>query len=99
MRQYLKIKPRVKKPKPVAIESYKVSYLDKRSKSYHRIVMTSFAGLFGFVGVLYVFSSSASTDGSNGGNNPLADNLPLVFAIVLAVFLVVLIVFLYLRKK
>jgi hypothetical protein len=99
MRQYLKIKPRVKKPKPVAIESYKVSYLDKRSKTYHRIVMTAFTGLFGFVGVMYVFSSSASTDGSTSGANPLANNLPLVLAILAALFIVMVIIFMYLRKK
>lgn len=97
MRQYLKLKPRVKKTKPVAIESYKVSYLDKRSKSYHRIVMTAFAGLFGFVGVMYVFSSSAATGESASNNN--ASYLPYVFIGLLLITSIIFIVYLLNRRR
>lgn len=97
MRQYLKLKPRVKKPKPVAIESYKVSYLDKRSKSYHRIVMTAFAGLFGFVGVLYVFSSSAATGETSTNNNESYLSYVLIALVVL--FMVVLAAYFYSRRR
>ena len=89
-------KQKTKKPKPVAIENYKVSYLDKRSKRYHRIVMTAFSGLFGLVGMLYVFTSNAATGEVAPNNN----NILAVVAIVLGgLFITGLMVYFYIRSK
>lgn len=42
------------------IEGYAVSYIDTKSVKYHRITLTAFAGLFGVMGVLFLFSSGAA---------------------------------------
>lgn len=51
---------RPKQPKKPAIENYTAAYLDKRSKGYHKIIMTGFAGMFGLMGVAYIFGSNAA---------------------------------------
>jgi hypothetical protein len=97
MKQLLKIKPRTKKPKPSAIENYKVSYLDKRSKTYHRVVMTSFAGLFGLAGLVYVFGAGAATEDSTSVKNN--DNLLFIFIALGLAFLLVMLIYFMIRKK
>lgn len=66
---------KIKQPKKPIIENYTASYLDKRSKGYHKIVMTSFIGMFGLMGVAYIFSSNAaspeSTADTTNNNNLL----------------------------
>lgn len=52
---------KTKKPKKPAIENYKISYLDKRSKRYHSIVMTGFLIMFGLLGAVYLNNSRAAT--------------------------------------
>jgi hypothetical protein len=49
--------PKEKKP---AIDSYVISYLDKKSTRYHRITMTAFTGLFGMVGLALLLTSNAA---------------------------------------
>jgi hypothetical protein len=97
MKHLLKIKPRTKKPKPVAIHNYKASYLDKRSKTYHRIVMTAFSGLFGLAGLVYVFNTSAATDASGVSTN--SNDLITVLVVLVAIFLIVTAVYFAFRKK
>lgn len=89
MKQLLKIKSRNKKPKPIAIHNYKVSYLDKRSKTYHKIVMTAFSGLFGLVGLVYVFGAGAASDSTTATNNDNLVNVFIVFVLILLVFIAV----------
>lgn len=97
MNQLLKLKPRAKKAKPSAIQNYRVSYLDKKSKTYHRIVMTAFTGLFGLVGVVYVFSSSAASNNNSSQTN--ASNLPLLMLGLAVLLGIVLIAYFLVRKK
>jgi hypothetical protein len=97
MKKILKFKPRPKKHKPTAISNYKASYLDKRSKTYHKIVMTGFSGLFGLVGLIYVFGASASTNGSNGIVN---SNYLIYWLVAIALlFIAFFITWLILRNK
>ena len=99
MKEILKLKPRPKKHKPTAISNYKVSYLDKRSKTYHRIVMTAFSGLFGLVGLVYVFGSSAASNQDAGIAN--SDSTLYVLVALASLFLLLLAAFIALgpRKK
>lgn len=86
-----------KKQKPVVIENYRASYLDKRSKTYHRVVMTAFAGLFGFAGLVYVFSSSAATGESSGQQN--TTTTVLVLAALSVVFIALVAIYAVVRRK
>lgn len=66
---FTKSKPTPKKRKPSVLQDYKASYLDKRTKSYHHVIMTAFTAVFGLVGLTYVFGSKAATDTSGSGVN------------------------------
>lgn len=72
-------KRKPKSLKPQAIQNYKVAYLDKRSRSYHKIVMTAFVGVFGLSGAAYLFSTNAA---SSEANNSTSSNTSLVLIAV-----------------
>ena len=70
-------KRKPKQPKPQVIQNYSMSYLDRRSRSYHKIVMTSFTGVFGLAGAAYLFSSNASS----GQNESTSSNTSLILIV------------------
>lgn len=90
---------KIKKPKKPAIENYKISYIDKRSKRYHSIVLTGFIIMFGFVGGAYLFRSGASSTDSVAGSNDKPIIFILLGLIVLLVGFVGLILYVIKRKK
>lgn len=92
-------KRKTKPPKPQAIASYKISYLDKRSKQYHKIVMTAFAGVFGLAGAAYLFSSKASGASDTGATNNNVSYILLAAALVLAASVMLFSLYLALRQE
>jgi hypothetical protein len=99
----LKIQKKPKAPKQSPINNYKVAYLDKSSKTYHRVYMSAFVGLFGFVGVLYIFGSKASAP--EAASELTAVNAQQVFLdkygilLLLALLGVVLLLIIFLKRK
>lgn len=98
MKTLLTKRVRHKKVKPVVIQNYRASYLDHRSKTFHRIVMTAFSGLFGLVGVLYVFTSRASTDGTTVTAEK-GPPLSVLLLVLLLLLMISLVVYLYSRRN
>ncbi|MFO0882018.1 MAG: hypothetical protein U0491_01030 [Candidatus Saccharimonadales bacterium] len=90
-------KKKPKQPKTSVIQNHPMSYLDKRSRSYHKIVMTAFTGVFGLAGMAYIFSSNAATPGTDGSKN--SDTSLILLAVGLALTATVLIVALVLLSR
>jgi cell division protein FtsW (lipid II flippase) len=97
MKKYLKLKSSSKKHKPSAINNYKVAYLDKKSKTYHRIVMTAYTALFGVSGLMFVFASNASSEVNVDTTS--TTNLQLVFVILSLIFIVLMSVLIFIKNQ
>lgn len=97
MKKYLKLKSNPKKHKPSAIINYKVSYLDKKSKTYHRIIMTAYAGLFGISGLMFVFASNASSE--TNIDTTSSYNLQLVFVVLSLIFIALITVLIFIKNQ
>jgi hypothetical protein len=86
-----------KKTKPAKQQStfgaYTTSYIDKRSKTYHKITMTAFAGMFGLFGAAYLFGAQASRESASSQATASQSWLeaygPLLFAALVAAAVVV----------
>ena len=84
---------KIKQPKKPIIENYTASYLDKRSKGYHKIVMTSFIGMFGLMGAAYLFSSNAVSPESTADTATNSNFLLYVVVGVMAIAIAVAAIF------
>jgi hypothetical protein len=102
MKVPIKKKQKAKTDKPSALGSYTASYLDKRSKSYHKIVMTAFVGLFGLVGSVYIFSSNAATESGETvktNSNFLTENSGYAFLLLVFLALISAVTYWFLKRK
>lgn len=97
MKKYIKFKSNLKKHKPSAINNYKIAYLDKKSKTYHRIIMTAYTALFGVSGLMLVFASNASSETNTETLN--TPNLPVIFVILWIVFISLLAILVVIKKQ
>lgn len=97
MKLLKRTKPR--QPKKQAIETYTASFLDHRSKSYHKIIMTSFVGLFGVMGAVYLFSSNAASPDAATSNAANNNSMIWVLAGLVTIMVILLLVIVANRKK
>lgn len=90
---------RKKAQKQSVIQNYQMAYLDKRSRSYHKIIMTSFIGIFGLAGAAYIFSSGAAGPSQNITHNPDLSYALIAVALLLAAAVLCLAIIAFVRRK
>lgn len=91
-------KRKPKTPKPQAIQNYKVAYLDKRSRSYHKIVMTAFVSVFGLSGAAYLFSTNAASSDTNNSTNTNTSLMLVAAGLVIAAAVLIFALFVVSRS-
>lgn len=92
-------KKKPKQPKVSVIQNHPMSYLDKRSRSYHKIVMTAFTGVFGLAGMAYIFSSNAATPGTDGSKSSNTSLVLLAVGLALTATILIIALIILSRSK